>query len=118
MLHPCQTISENTRKLEKIEKERYEKQKAFQEMYDSYTVEAKDRIKTEETAIMEENIRIEIRNWINNYYQQTGKIPELPSAESGGSRVIFSRQVTSSFIDNNVTSALYAIKFLLTGVDA
>ena len=42
---------------------------------------------------MEENIRIEIRNWINSYFQQTGKIPELPSVESGGSRMIFSRQV-------------------------
>lgn len=42
---------------------------------------------------MEENIRKEIRNWVNSYFQQTGKIPELPAAESGGSRMIFSRQV-------------------------
>ncbi|XP_031776762.1 dynein regulatory complex protein 11 [Nasonia vitripennis] len=96
MLQPCQTISENTKRLEKIEKERYEKQREFQEVFDAYTVEAKERIKLEKSAIMEENMRIEIRNWISTYYQQTGKIPELPSAESGGSRMIFSRQDTES----------------------
>ena len=93
MLHPHQTITENARKVEKIEKERYEVQSKFQEMYEAFTAEARERIKVEKSAVMEENMRIEIRNWISTYYQQTGKIPELPTAESGGSRVIFSRQV-------------------------
>ncbi|XP_058792591.1 dynein regulatory complex protein 11 isoform X2 [Phymastichus coffea] len=101
MLQPSQTISNNARKLEKIEKERYEKQKEFQEVYDAYTVEAKERIRLEKSALMEENIRIEIRNWINTYYKQTCKIPELPSAESGGSRIIFSRQDTESRLSNS-----------------
>ena len=56
---------------------------------------------------MEENIRKEIRNWVNSYFEQTGKIPELPSAESGGSRMIFSRQV----IKNSNLSNYFIILF-------
>lgn len=97
MLQPYQTTSESAKKLDKIEKERYEIQKEFHEKLEAYTVDVKERIKKEKSAIMEENMRIEIRNWVKNYYQTTGKIPELPSAESGGSRVIFSRQVCNVF---------------------
>ncbi|KAJ8688227.1 hypothetical protein QAD02_024022 [Eretmocerus hayati] len=68
----------------------------FQVIYNTYTIDCKERIKKERSALMEENMRIEIRNWIKNCYDQTGKIPELPSAESGGSRIIFSRQDTES----------------------
>jgi hypothetical protein len=95
MLQPYQIISKSTRQLEKITQERYEKQREYQEILDAYMVEAKERIKVEKSAIIEENIIAEIRNWITAYYQQTGKIPELPSAESGGSRIIFSRQVVN-----------------------
>ena len=93
MVQPCQVISEEDRRDERIEKERYEIQSELKELYESYIVEAKERIKLEKSAIIEENIRVEIRNWVSSCYQQTGKIPELPSAESGGSRIIFSRQV-------------------------
>ncbi|XP_011499009.1 PREDICTED: IQ and AAA domain-containing protein 1 [Ceratosolen solmsi marchali] len=96
MLQPYQISFTSTKQLEQIEKKRYEKQKEFQDMLDAYIVEVKDRIKTERGAIIEETIRNEIRNWINTCYQQTGKIPELPSAENGGSRIIFSRQDTES----------------------
>lgn len=41
---------------------------------------------------MTEDIADEIRVWIKDYYEKTGKLPELPSEESGGSRHIFSRQ--------------------------
>lgn len=93
MVQPYQTTSEHVKSLNKIEKERYEVQSEFREKLEAYTVEAKERIKKEKSAILAENMRIEIRNWVKNFFQQTGKIPELPSVESGGSRVIFSRQV-------------------------
>ncbi|XP_023246721.1 IQ and AAA domain-containing protein 1 [Copidosoma floridanum] len=96
MLQPCQTVSESARRVEKIASQRYERQREFRDICEAYTREAEERIRRERSAIMEENIRSEIRGWISAYYQQTGKIPELPSTESGGSRIIFSRQETET----------------------
>lgn len=93
MLQPSQVITENARQVERLKQQRREKQLDFRRQYEALLLEAKERIRRERSAVMEENIRIEIRNWIDTYFQQTGKIPDLPSAESGGSRMIFSRQV-------------------------
>lgn len=93
MLQPSQVITDNARQAKKLEQQRHEKQLDFQHQYESLLFKAKERIRKEKSAIMEESIRKEIRDWIDTYFQQTGKIPDLPSAESGGSRMIFSRQV-------------------------
>ncbi|XP_031839802.2 dynein regulatory complex protein 11 isoform X1 [Nomia melanderi] len=96
MLQPSQEITETARQAERIRQERYEKQSKYQELYETLLIETREQIQKEKRAIIEENIRSEVRNWINAYFQQTGKIPDLPSAESGGSRIIFSRQGTES----------------------
>ncbi|XP_061935623.1 dynein regulatory complex protein 11 isoform X2 [Apis cerana] len=101
MLQPSQEITENAKQVEKIKEERYEKQKKYQELYENLMITTKERIHKEKSAIIEENIRTEVRNWIKTYFQQTGKIPDLPSAESGGSRIIFSRQETESTISKS-----------------
>ncbi|GAB1866288.1 DRC11 protein [Camponotus japonicus] len=101
MLQPSQIITENARRAERLKQQRYEKQLDFQQQYQDLILEAKERIRNERSAIMEENIRSEIRNWIDTYFQQTGKIPDLPSAESGGSRMIFSRQGTESTVSKS-----------------
>lgn len=93
MLQPSQVVTENARQADRLKQQRYEKQLDFQRQYEDLLIEAKERLRKERSAIMEENIRSEIRSWIDTYFQQTGKIPDLPSAESGGSRMIFSRQV-------------------------
>ncbi|XP_025270729.1 dynein regulatory complex protein 11 isoform X2 [Camponotus floridanus] len=101
MLQPSQIITENARQAERLKQQRYEKQLNFQQQYQNLIFGAKERIRNERSAIMEENIRSEIRNWIDTYFQQTGKIPDLPSAESGGSRMIFSRQGTESTVSKS-----------------
>ncbi|XP_053974320.1 dynein regulatory complex protein 11 isoform X1 [Hylaeus volcanicus] len=101
MLQPSQEVTENARQAEKVRQERYEKQMKYQEQYETMMIETKERIRNEKSAIMEENIRSEIRNWVKNCFQETGKIPDLPSAESGGSRIIFSRQGTESTISKS-----------------
>lgn len=98
MLQPSQKVSENARRAERVRQERYKKQASYQQLHDNWTVGAKERIRREKSAIIEENIRREVRNWVNTCFQQTGKIPDLPSAESGGSRIIFSRQVRLIFV--------------------
>ncbi|XP_012261688.2 dynein regulatory complex protein 11 [Athalia rosae] len=101
MVQPSQVITENFRQAEKVKQYRHQKQREFQETYEKLLVEMKDTIRKERGALIEENLRKEIRNWITNYYQQTGKIPDLPSAESGGSRIMFSRQGTESTISKS-----------------
>ncbi|XP_076682815.1 dynein regulatory complex protein 11 isoform X2 [Andrena cerasifolii] len=101
MLQPSQKVSENARRAERVRQERYKKQASYQQLHDNWMVGAKERIHTEKSAIIEENIRREVRNWVNTCFQQTGKIPDLPSAESGGSRIIFSRQGTESTISKS-----------------
>ncbi|XP_078041625.1 dynein regulatory complex protein 11 [Augochlora pura] len=101
MLQPSQEITETARQAEKIKQERYEKQIEYQKLYETLLTETKEQIQKEKSGIMEENIRRDIRNWINTYFQQTGKIPDLPSVESGGSRIIFSRQGTESTISKS-----------------
>lgn len=93
MLQPGQVITEHTRQAERLKHQRYEKQLEFQQQYSNMILEAKERIRKEKSAVIEENIRNEIRKWIDTYFRETGKIPDLPSAESGGSHIIFSRQV-------------------------
>ncbi|XP_006618831.1 dynein regulatory complex protein 11 isoform X2 [Apis dorsata] len=101
MVQPSQEITENAKQVEKIKEERYEKQIKYQELYENLVVTTRERIHKEKSAIIEENIRTEVRNWIKTYFQQTGKIPDLPPAESGGSRIIFSRQETESTISKS-----------------
>lgn len=100
MVPEALVVTEDDKKAAQVEQERYARQALYKEQYESYLLEAKERIKAEHSAVMEENIRIEIRNWLNSCFKQTGKIPELPTAESGGSRIIFSRQV--SFFGNSI----------------
>ncbi|KAG7205430.1 hypothetical protein KM043_007423 [Ampulex compressa] len=101
MLQPSQETSASAKQDERIKEDRREKQAEFRERYECLMRETKEQIRVEKSAVMKENIRIEIRNWINEYFQQTGKIPDLPSAESGGSRILFSRQGTESTISKS-----------------
>nr|XP_034178795.1 dynein regulatory complex protein 11 [Osmia lignaria] len=105
MLQPSQVITENARQAERTRQERYDKQIKYQELYENLMIETKERIRKEKNAIIEENIRSEVRNWINSYFQQTGKIPDLPSVESGGSRIILSRQGTESTISKSTAAS-------------
>lgn len=93
MVQPSQVITDNYRQSERVKNYRYKKQLEYEENYQKLLIDTKEMIRKERGGIIEENLIKEIRNWIKNYYQQTGKIPDLPSAESGGSRIMFSRQV-------------------------
>lgn len=86
-------VSANQTRVEEIRVLRYQRQEKIQKEYEEAVIAITEGIRKEQTAVMEESIRMEIRKWVNDCFKQTGKIPELPSVESGGSRMIFSRQV-------------------------
>ncbi|KAG7297756.1 hypothetical protein JYU34_018480, partial [Plutella xylostella] len=58
-------------------------------------------LKCQHDARINEQIGDELRRWIWEYYERTGKLPELPPEESGGSRAMFSRQGTQSEISKS-----------------
>lgn len=61
-------------------------------------------LKCQHDARINEQIGDELRRWIWEYYERTGKLPELPPEESGGSRAMFSRQGTRKCIVVNFFS--------------
>lgn len=48
-----------------------------------------------------EDIADDIRVWVKDYYDKTGKLPEFPSEENGGSLHIFSRPGTESEVSRS-----------------
>lgn len=98
MIQPGQTMpSQNQRNIENIKKLRYIKQKEYNDIYEKILIDTKEFIKFQQSDIIKENMKKQIRHWINDYFNETGKIPELPSVESGGSRMILSRQVNNLY---------------------
>lgn len=75
---------------------RYELQEEYQKNYEEALLRVKDDISTKQGSQMHENIADEIRNWFKEYNRRTGKFPEFPSEELGGSRHLLSRQGTES----------------------
>ncbi|KAF7991336.1 hypothetical protein HCN44_002898 [Aphidius gifuensis] len=106
MIQPSQTMpSQNQRNIEVIKKSRYIKQKEYNDIYEKMLIDTKEFIKFQQSDIIKENMKKQIRQWINEYFNETGKIPELPSVESGGSRMILSRQGTESSMSKSKESS-------------
>ena len=82
--------------VETICKQRYKLQDEYQQL----TVEAlqhfQNKINKKQGSAITEEMSDEIRNWIKDFYNRTGKFPEFPSDEAGGSRHLLSRQGTES----------------------
>jgi len=54
---------------------------------------------------MKEDIRDEVRAWYMGVKSQTGKFPDLPSEESGGSAVIYTRYKTASSLSKSTSQS-------------
>lgn len=76
--------------------ERYEIQKEYQANYEKALISTKEEIQTKHASVMAEEIADEIRMWIKDYKEKTGKLPDLPSEDHGGSRCLMSRPGTVS----------------------
>lgn len=61
----------------------------------------KAEIHTKHGAAMMEHIADDIRIWVKDYYDKTGKLPDFPSEDNGGSLHIFSRPGTESEISRS-----------------
>lgn len=80
---------------------RYKLQEKYKNQYEKSLRVTQEDINCKHGSIMAEDIADEIRSWFQDYKNQTGKLPEFPSEESGGSRVLLSRQGTESEISRS-----------------
>lgn len=71
---------------------RYEIQREYQENYENSLKLTKDLIGEKQGVNITENIADEIRIWFKDYQIRTGKFPDFPSEDNGGSRHLLSRQ--------------------------
>lgn len=75
-----------------IKKLRYKLQDDYHREYEDALVSIREDINIKQGTAMAEDIADEIRTWFKEYKTRTGKFPEFPSEDSGGSRHLLSRQ--------------------------
>ncbi|KAF6203130.1 hypothetical protein GE061_003545 [Apolygus lucorum] len=85
------SVAERTR-AEEVKEDRRRLQEVRQAEYESALVTIRDEIKKHRGPAMMEEMGDEVRAWFMGYKDQTGKFPDLPTEEAGGSALIFSRQ--------------------------
>lgn len=75
-----------------VRRQRHKTQAEYYQLYMDSLKRFEDEIKSKQGAPMTEDMADEIRNWFKDYFVRTGKLPEFPSEEAGGSRHLLSRQ--------------------------
>ncbi|KAJ2953495.1 hypothetical protein O0L34_g1093 [Tuta absoluta] len=88
--------SEEIKKAEEVKEYRRQLQKAREKEYQEALVNMEEQLRKQHGVRLNEQIGDELRRWIQEYYERTGRFPEFPSEEGGGSRTMFSRQGTGT----------------------
>ncbi|XP_060650034.1 IQ and AAA domain-containing protein 1-like isoform X3 [Drosophila nasuta] len=97
---PAAVLKERAEKLEKHNehdvRRRHVAQQTYAAQFEARQVAIQEEIRQKHGATMKEDIADEIRAWIKDCYDKTGKLPDFPSEDQGGSLHIFSRPGTES----------------------
>ncbi|XP_024085747.1 IQ and AAA domain-containing protein 1 [Cimex lectularius] len=96
MLPGAYTSTEERQRAEEVKNIRRQLQEERETEYQKALAVEKENIKKNEGPVMIEEMGDEVRAWFMGYKEQTGKFPDLPSEEAGGSALIFSRQGAES----------------------
>jgi SpoVK/Ycf46/Vps4 family AAA+-type ATPase len=89
---------------ENMRNERYRLQKEYRKYYEDELQKFEEEIVRKRGAVMSEEMSDQIRNWFKDYYNKTGKFPDYPSEDAGGSRHLLSRQGTESELSRSSAS--------------
>lgn len=97
---PASVLKERTERFERNNetdvRRRHVAQKSYAAQFEARQLAIQEEIKLKHGATMKEDIADEIRAWIKDCYDKTGKLPDFPSEDQGGSLHIFSRPGTES----------------------
>lgn len=89
---------------------RYELQREYEEDFAQTLVRTKEEMQLKRGTTMTEQIGDEVRDWFREYQTRTGKFPEFPTEEAGGSRYLLSRQATEDEMSVKSSSAVGSSK--------
>ncbi|XP_054288457.1 dynein regulatory complex protein 11 [Macrosteles quadrilineatus] len=104
MLPPSQNSVVERQRAAHVKELRRELQEQYQQDFQAAILDDKEDLKKNRGAVMAEDMKDEMRAWVMAYKGQTGKFPELPSEEAGGSALIFSRQGAESELGSKSTA--------------
>lgn len=83
-----------------MEEKRRSLQAKHEDEYQKALVAVKDELREKEGDEIVENMKEEIRNWFQADKDETGKFPDYPSDEEGGSGAIFHPELQADYIEN------------------
>ncbi|KAI8424812.1 hypothetical protein MSG28_006744 [Choristoneura fumiferana] len=92
---PPFTESKEIQKSEEIKQYRRNLQKERWNEYQNALIIIEEQLRKQHGVKLNEQIGTELRRYISEYFERTGRLPDFPSEEGGGSRAMFSRQGTS-----------------------
>ncbi|XP_022118176.2 dynein regulatory complex protein 11 [Pieris rapae] len=86
--------SKEIQRAEEVKQSRRQLQKERENQYQDALVKIEVQLRAKYGSKINERIGDELRRWISEYYERTGRLPDFPSEDAGGSRTMFSRQGT------------------------
>lgn len=92
MLPPPQKQCEEIKNADEIWENRRERQQVAKEDYEKAVEECKEKLEKTQRGPMLEQLGDQVRGWLYEYREQTGKIPEYTGSERSASRLMMSRQ--------------------------
>ncbi|KAJ8723713.1 hypothetical protein PYW07_007693 [Mythimna separata] len=101
---PPYSESEAARKAEEVKDYRRKLQLEREKEYQAALISIEEDLRAQHEKKINEQIGDELRRWIREYYDRTGRFPEMPSEESGGSRAMYSRTGTGMDSEMSKTS--------------
>ncbi|KAF4533179.1 hypothetical protein B566_EDAN001721 [Ephemera danica] len=81
------------------------KQDEYQQKYIEAQREEKERALRRHGIRLTKEITDEVRNWLMEYKNETGKFPDFPSEEMGGSALMFGKQGTESEVSKSTVGS-------------
>ncbi|XP_059470997.1 dynein regulatory complex protein 11 isoform X2 [Neocloeon triangulifer] len=89
MQQPVVVEERQRRRALEVEEMRRQMQVVYRERFQKAMVEERLRVEQLQTLKLTRQIASEVRNWFMDYKNGTGKFPELPTEEMGGSAILF-----------------------------
>lgn len=92
MLPPPPKQSEEIKNAEEGWQERRQLQENRQKEYEQAVEDTKNKLEKSQRGPMLEQLGDQVRGWLHEYKEHTGKIPEYTGSERSASRLLLSRQ--------------------------
>nr|XP_014288223.1 IQ and AAA domain-containing protein 1 [Halyomorpha halys] len=105
MLPSSHIVTEEQEKALEVQEYRRGVQRNREEEYQEALIREREEIKKDKGPVMMEEMADQIRSWLMGFKQSTGKFPDLPSEEAGGSALVLKGQAGQAESDRSKSTA-------------